>query len=117
MPVIRRYKTETKGHIIGKINIINTNNKGKLYLYRKTFKVLKRAGRKVIKSQWPSRGGTGKRLKIAKTRFKTIIKENNCGTREEVNTSGIKRKLRPKSKARIIFEAGPAKATLAGPYF
>ncbi len=74
------------------------------------------AGRKVIKSQWPSSGGIGKRLKIANIRFKIIMNENNWGISGEVKTSGIKRKLNPNIKARIILEAGPARGTLAGPY-
>ena len=117
MPVMSSYANDTSGNIKGKINIINTNNRGKLYLYRKTFIPLNLAGRNVINNQCPSRGGIGKRLKTARARFKKIINENNSGIREDVNISGIKRKLNPNTKARAIFEAGPARATLAGPYF
>ena len=74
-------------------------------------------GKKVIKSQWPSRGGMGNRLKMARTRFKTTIKDRSCGTNGDVKTSGKNRRVMPKRNAKTRLDAGPAIATLAGPYF
>src|SRR3989344_6229247 len=92
-------------------------SKIKLYWYRNLLNLINLRGRNVINSQWPSRGGIGKRLKIARTRFKTIIKDKSCGTRGEVKTSGKNLRVKPKRPANTKFDAGPAIATLAGPYF
>jgi len=45
------YVSDMRGNIKGKINIININKSGKLYLYRKTFTPLNLAGKNVISSQ------------------------------------------------------------------
>jgi len=80
-----------RGKTIGKINKRKISNKTRLYLYKATFSRLNLAGKNDIKSQWPSNGGMGKRLKTAKIRFKRTIKEKSCGTSEVEKTSGIKR--------------------------
>ena len=92
-------------------------SKIRLYWYRNLLNLINLRGRNVIKSQWPSRGGMGNRLKIARTRFKTIIKDKSCGTKGDVKTSGKNRRVIPKRNAKIRLDAGPAIATLAGPYF
>ena len=54
---------------------------------------------------------------MASTKLRRIIKENSWGINGDVKMSGIKRKVNPNIKARTRLEAGPARATLAGPYF
>ncbi len=88
-----------------------------LYLYKKALNELKRSGRKVINSQWPSSGGIGIRLKIAKTRFKTIINTISSWIIEENTNAGKILIISPNKTANVILEAGPANAILAGPYF
>ena len=66
-------------------------------------------------SQWPSKGGTGSKLKIAKTRFIKTMKEKSSGKSEASKKVGRNLKIKPKIKAIKMFEAGPANPTLAGP--
>lgn len=101
----------------GKIKKRKNRSRIKLYLYKNTLTAVNLAGRNVINSQWPSKGGMGKRLKIAKKRFNVTTTLNSSGTRDEENTSGKNLNVRPNITAKAIFDAGPASATLAGPYF
>jgi len=89
----------------------------KLYLYKNALAAINLAGKNVSKSQWPSSGGIGKRLKIARKRFNVTTTLNSSGTRDEEKTSGKNLRVRPNNTAKAIFDAGPASATLAGPYF
>jgi hypothetical protein len=72
-------------------------------------------GSRAINNQWPSSGGMGNILNIPRTRFIITMVEKRLGIKGEMNISGIKRRLKPNSRARIKFEAGPANATFDGP--
>ena len=74
-------------------------------------------GRKVKSSQWPSSGGMGIKLKMARTRLRITIKEKSWGRMVASREIGKNRNVKPKSKAITMLTAGPAKATFAGPYF
>lgn len=88
------------------------------YCSKKTLKFSIEAGRKVNKILEPSKGGIGTRLKIAKRMFKNTIKPNICPKPvETISSKGMNLKPNPKTKATIKLAAGPAKATLAEPYF
>src|SRR3989344_6067345 len=77
-----------------------------------------RAGRSVTSTQWPSKGGTGNKLKTASTRLIATIIDNNCGKRPSTgNDAGKKRIIKPNIRAMEILDSGPASATLMGPYF
>ena len=69
------------------------------------------------KSQWPSNGGTGIRLKTANSRLINTIIAKRSGNIVGWRKAGINLRINPKNKAIAIFEAGPAKPTLAGPNF
>ena len=54
---------------------------------------------------------------MARNKFNVTTIVNNSGTRDEEKISGKNLKVSPKRTAKAIFDAGPAIATLAGPYF
>src|SRR3989344_3566203 len=101
----------------GKIKNKNIKSNKNPYLCKKVLAASNLAGRNVSKSQWPSRGGIGNKLNTAKNKFNITTILNNSGARDEEKTSGKNLKVRPKRTAKAIFDAGPAMATLAGPYF
>ena len=75
------------------------------------------AGKKVSSNQWPSSGGIGTKLKIARIRLNWMIGANNCGKRVGPSELGRNLKTNPKRTASARLTAGPANATLAGPNF
>lgn len=85
-------------------------------MYKNVLAAIKRTGRKVNNSQWPSSGGIGNRLNIARNKFNITTMLKSSGIREVEKISGKNLKVRPKRTARAILEAGPAMATLAAPY-
>ena len=117
MPVSNWNNPLMRGMSNGKIKNKNTKRSKKPYLYKNVLTSENRGGKKVSKSQWPSNGGMGKRLNIARNRFNITTMLNSSGTRDEENMSGRNLKVRPNRTAKEIFDAGPAMATLAGPYF
>lgn len=106
-----------KGTSNGNMKNKNIKRRTNPYLYKNVLAAPNLAGRNVSKSQWPSRGGIGKRLNMAKDKFNITTVPSRSGIREVEKTSGRNLKARPKRTAKAIFDAGPAMATLAGPYF
>ena len=84
---------------------------------RLALKCSNRAGESVTDTQWPSSGGIGKRLNIARTKLIATIVANNCGKIVLLNTAGKKRRISPNTSAIKILDAETAIATLIGPYF
>lgn len=116
MPVNNLNEALTKGRSSGNMKNKNIKSNGKLYLYKNVLADANLNGRKVIKSQWPSNGGIGNKLKTARKRFSITTILSSSGTRDEEKMSGRNLKVRPNRTARAILDAGPARATLAGPY-
>ena len=76
-------------------------------------------GRKSNKMCEPSSGGIGNRLKIARTILRYTIPTSKGIIPGKTSAMGVpkKRSKSPKERAIARFAAGPAKLTLAEPYF
>jgi hypothetical protein len=116
-PVISENKRPIRGEIKNIKKIRNKGNNIKLLRYIKTLTESRLGGRNAIRSQCPSNGGIGNILNIPNTKFNITIIENSSGTKGEVKISAPRRSVRPKRRAKIKLEMGPARATFTGPYF
>src|SRR5688572_22349004 len=79
---------------------------------KKSRKGCRFSGKRAKRSFEPSSGGTGMRLKMAKIiliKTMTVVISTKAGLAVEPK----KRSIRPKSRAKVRFEAGPAAATRA----
>lgn len=76
-----------------------------------------RSGKNVKRIWEPSKGGMGTKLNIAKRIFIKTMYEKIVTRPETSEIPGKNLRTNPKIKAKDKFEAGPAKADLAPPYF
>ena len=113
-----------KNHSMGIVRNRNRKNMKKRRIKRPYWRrncrtTSRERGRKSNKTWEPSSGGIGSRLKMARTKFSSTICPKSSISAGEISASGApkKRSKSPKKMAMARFAPGPAKLTLAEPYF